>query len=184
MHTFLSYPLLIHYDLSDFAFLTPLSPLYQLRSIPPVTRICSISAANTANLLNRNAWRPNCFSFEALRPSPRSQMGPCPPLPSHHFLLFATRTILCSIPFSTTRKMRNYDALVFYLSFFSFWVYMDSQFLFFVTNACFNNFNFYGNILHIFSIFSLSYILDFDIVLNYLLLSVNFVNNTHCFGVY
>lgn len=90
----LFYPLLIHfYGLCDLAFLTSLSPLYQLRSIPPVTRTRSISAANTANLLNRNAWRPNCFSFEALRPSPRSQMGPCPLPSSHHFLLFATRTI-------------------------------------------------------------------------------------------
>lgn len=100
------------YGLSDLAFLTSLSPLYQLRSVPPVTRTRSISAANTANLLNRNAWRPNCFSFEALRPSPRSQMGPCPPLSLLHFLLFATRAILRSIPFSTTSKMREYDAPV------------------------------------------------------------------------
>lgn len=121
----ISFLFVTYTDLSDFAFLTPLSPLYQLRSIPPVTRIRSISAANTANLLNRNAWRPNCFSFEALRPSPRSQMGPCPPLPSHHFLLFATRAILCPIPFSTTRKMRKYDALVF----FPFWVYVNSYYI-------------------------------------------------------
>lgn len=109
--------------LSDRAFLTPLSPLYQLRSIPPVTRTRSISAADTANLLNRNAWRPNCFSFETLRPSPRSQMGPCLSLSPLRLLLFATRAIQRSIPFSTTCKTREYDAPVFFhLFFFPFWV--------------------------------------------------------------
>lgn len=58
------------------AFLTLPSPLYQLCSIPPVTWTRSISAANAANLLNRNAWRPNCFSFEALRPISAKSNGP------------------------------------------------------------------------------------------------------------
>lgn len=127
MHAFLSYPLLFYpftfiiqafwSRISNVTVTTLSTSFYSA----PVTRTRSISAANTANLLNRNAWRPNCFSFEALRPSPRSQMGPCPPPFPLHFLLFATRVILRSIPFSTTRKMRECDAPVFfYLSFFSF----------------------------------------------------------------
>jgi len=143
-------------------FLSLLSPFHQLCSIPPITWTRSISAANAANLLNRNAWRPNCFSFEALRPSPRSQMGLCPlPLYPFHSLLFSARAIPRAIPFSATRKTREYDAPVFFYLFLSSFAFVRNTIVFLcvVHAPRFSNFNFYAA-LHTFILISfINYIL-------------------------